>query len=538
MKRLLRSSVLLAACVGFLSCTNDPTGDLGGTPTKLAATPGSLFIEQDATELVDIEVLDEQGGAVPASFSVAVLTPGIDVTVDDEFRPEYNADGVLFVPDEVTKLRLNVTGTSLVESTIRVTSGDLSLDIPVKVIPHDLDVVFSPATPAPGDTVTMTLPPELALSPTSAVTFPGNLNPIIIDRAVDSSSLRFIAAPTTDIEATVTLVNNRVFPQLAPITLTTGSKLTSTTAGLLGEFLPGTVSDITPGAAPITITLDPVFRFKAATTVNFAAGQPAPIIQSQSADSQVITMLVGPNVNSPARVDSILFNGAPQFKYRRFTQDTLVSPVVTSVPVTFGDATPDFGQDVVVTADDGFIFGAGTTVKLNGITLPVVARAGDGSTITVRNYPGGPNTGPLTVTTAIAPTAPLFPLILPTDDNITLGQMVLAGSGGTLVVADTGTYESTVFGFPTRLYTTTLAAPATVDVTVTYTGAHDLGLYILDEAGDIVDAADSFGSSGGGGGNGQPEIVNNVALPAGTYRFAMLTFGPGPANYTMSIHTD
>jgi len=212
--------------------------------------------------------------------------------------------------------------------------------------------------------------------------------------------------------------------------------------------------------------------------------------------------------------------------------------VVNNIPVTFADATPDFAQDVVVTADDGFIFGAGATVKLNGITLPVVARAGDGSTITVRNYPGGPNTGALTVSTAIAPTAPLFPLILPTDDAMTLGQMVLAAPAGTLVVADTGTYESTIFGFPTRLYTVTLAAPATVDVTVTYAGAHDLGLYILDAGGDIVDFADSFGSSGGGGGNGQPEIVNNVALAAGTYRFAMLTFGPGPVNYTMSIHTD
>jgi hypothetical protein len=236
MKRIVRSSVLLAACLGFWSCTNDPTGDLGGTPSKLVATPTSMIVKRDSTELVDVELLDEQGGAIPASFSVASSSPNVVVTVDDEFRPEYDAEGVLFVPDEVTKLRLNVTGVELAIATIHITSGDQALDIPVRVIPHDLDAVFSPANPAPGDTVTMTMPPALALSPTSAVTFPGNLAPIIIDRAPDSTSLRFIAAPTTDIEATVTLVNNRVFPQIAPATLVTGTKLTSTTAGLLGEF--------------------------------------------------------------------------------------------------------------------------------------------------------------------------------------------------------------------------------------------------------------------------------------------------------------
>jgi hypothetical protein len=227
----------------------------------------------------------------------------------------------------------------------------------------------------------------------------------------------------------------------------------------------------------------------------------------------VLNVLVGPNVNATARVDSIIFDGAPQFKYRRFSQDTLVGPVVTSVPVTFADATPDFAQDVVVTADDGFIFGAGATVQLNGITLPVVARAGDGSTITVRNYPGGPNTGPLTVTSAIAPTAPLFPLIVPTDDAMTLGQMVLAAPAGTLVVADTGAFESTVFDFPARVYTVTLAAPAVVDLTVTYADAHDLGLYVLNASGGVVGFADSFGDTGGGGGNGQPEIGTTSPWP-------------------------
>lgn len=214
-----------------------------------------------------------------------------------------------------------------------------------------------------------------------------------------------------------------------------------------------------------------------------------------------------------------------------------LTPGIGALPVTFSTSTPLFAQEVIVTADDGFAFSAGATVNLGGVTLPVVSRAADGTSITIRNLPGGPRKGPLTVTSAIAPRASSTPLVLLTDDSLTLGPMVLAAPGATLIVPDTGVFESTTFGNPSRLYTTTLGTAQVIQATVTWAGAFDLGLYILDASGAIVAYADDYGATGGGGGNGQPERSGPVALPAGTYTFAMLQFGGAPTGYTMSILT-
>jgi len=236
-------------------------------------------------------------------------------------------------------------------------------------------------------------------------------------------------------------------------------------------------------------------------------------------------------------VTRVTFKGAPQFEYTLVSADSVISGTVSTMLVSYSTATPTFQQDVVVTGDAGFTFSPTAQLVLGGKNLPVVARAVGGTSITVRNLPGGPGAGIPTVVGAVSPSAPAFALTIPADDPLTLGQMVLEGSGRTLVVPDTGVMQSSTFGYPSRVYTTTVASTTTVDVTVTWAGNFDLGLYIIDATGSIIGAADSFGSTGGGGGNGQPETSGPVVLAPGTYTFAMLRFGASPPNYTMSILT-
>lgn len=324
MKRLLRSSVLLAACVGFWSCTNDPTGDLGGTPTKLAATPSSLFIDKGATELVDIEVLDEQGAAVPSTFSVTSLDPGVDVTVDDEFRPEYGKDGVLFVPDEVTKLRLNVTAVELVETTIHVTAGDLSTDIVVRVLPPLLEATFSELNPGLGDTITMTAPAGVLFTPnpasandTSKVTFGTAVAPVIVERDPNGTFIKMIVAPNSDAPATVTNLMLDYTAEDLRFTRNTDETVTAPQF----EFLPATLSLTDPRIGDtVTITsTDPILKIRSAATVSWPGGRAA-IVTGWASDSTAISVLPQPGSSGPPTINGIIVEGAaPQAQQFRIT---------------------------------------------------------------------------------------------------------------------------------------------------------------------------------------------------------------------------
>jgi hypothetical protein len=256
MKRLLRSSVLLAACVGLWSCTNDPTGDLGGKPTKLAATPSSLFITQDSTKLVDVELLDEQGAAIPASFSVASQDPGVTVTADDEFRPEYNAEGVLFVPDEVTKLRLNVTGVSATSTTVNVSAGRVTLEIPVRVVPTNFDAAVSDAAPDGGESIILTAPAGFAFLADAGVTFETGGDALVLSNT--GTDLTILPVPGSTGTATVSNVEV-AFLAGTPLSLPLVTSITvgSTVAALAGTDDPATAPTIDlPAAGGVTAFYD------------------------------------------------------------------------------------------------------------------------------------------------------------------------------------------------------------------------------------------------------------------------------------------
>jgi hypothetical protein len=248
MNRNVRSSVLLAACVGLWSCTNDPTADLGGTPDHMVATPSAIFVDQGATEIIEVELFDEQGGQIPASFTVSNPSANIDVTVDDEFLPEYDAEGNLVVPDEVTKLRVNVTGVSAASTSFTVSAGGVSLDIPVRVVPTAFDAAVSDAAPDGGEPVTLTAPAGFAFLADAGVTFETGGDAFIIGNT--GTDLTFLPIPGST--GAVTVSNVEVdFLAGTPLTLPLATSITvsTTVANLAGTDLPGTAPLVTAPAS-------------------------------------------------------------------------------------------------------------------------------------------------------------------------------------------------------------------------------------------------------------------------------------------------
>lgn len=245
MNRIVRSSVLLAACVGLWSCTNDPTGDLGGTPTSLLADPGSIFVDQGATELVEIQLLDEQGGSIPTSFTVTSPSADIDVTVDDEFLPEYDADGNLFVPGEVTRLRISVTGINAASTSFTVTAGGLSTEIAVKVVPTSFDAAVSDASPAAGEPITLTAPAGFAFLAGAGVSFETGGDALVFSNTGTDLTIMPILGSTG--VATVSGIEVDFLPGV-PLTL---PLVTSVTAGSTVAAMPGTDD---PTTAPLLST--------------------------------------------------------------------------------------------------------------------------------------------------------------------------------------------------------------------------------------------------------------------------------------------
>ena len=355
MTRMIRGSVLLAACVGLWSCSSDSTSSEAGVPDKIVSLPSVIFVKQDSSELVAFQLVDALDGQIPTEWTVAANSPLFTVAFDSTYRPVYNPDGTLTLPGQQTEARATITGVALGIDTLTVTASGKTLDVIVNVVPGALQVTFSPANPAPGDTVTMTMPAGTLLSQTSVVTFTGNQAPIIVDRAADSTSLRFISAPTTATFATVTKVWDTNFPTNPAATYNTEAVLTGTMSGAFNGFLPGTFSTLAPSGPPVLMTMNAGFGVLPTTVISFT-NQTPPIINNANVtgDSTQVSFSVGPNVNQKVNVTQIYAKGAPQFLYTLESTGFMVSPVVLNFPATTASATPVWGDTVTITLGAGY----------------------------------------------------------------------------------------------------------------------------------------------------------------------------------------
>jgi len=528
MTRLIRGSVLLAACVGLWACGTDSTSSEAGKPFKIVALPTVVFIKTDSSQLITFQLVDELDGQIPTTWTLSGSTPNFTVALDSSYRPVYNPDGSLTLPTEQTEVRATITGTALLgTSEFTVSAGGKSLTIPVNVVPGTLYATFSPSNPAPGEVVTMTMPPSLRLTPASVITFPGNVGIASFAIAADSMSATFITPPTTDTTARVTNVYNTEFPTIAPVSLTSQTKVTGTQSGTWTGKLPATITPASDPGSPvvgnITVTLNPAYAFKStapASVFSFPT-QTSPIVQSISADSTVAVLTVGPNVESPLQVTRVTFKGAPQFEYQLVSGDSVYSPVVADFPATLSSYTPKIGESIVLTAGAGFTFSTSAVPS-----WPLVGQAlvqdRTANSITIQPAPTSAGS-PSAVSGVIVSTAPAFQLTIPAVLPTPLAMQALINAlGGTDDIATAPTVVTPPLGqsrgfydsytLPFQYYRLDVAVTTTFRITTNWSNGADIDVFTYN--GDFT------GKCYCGAGTGaQPENSTQQLAP-GTYYFS------------------
>ncbi len=200
MNRTMRGLAVLAIGVGAWACKGDPQGDLRGDAVKVDASPSSIFVNQGESELVVLEVLDDQGNELGISdFAMVSNDPLINVVEDSAFNLVYDAAGVATRPDPWTRARFVVSGVGGTDGTLSASGSGLSMDIPVKVIPAAIPAVFTPAAGDPGTAVTVTAAGYSFLA-SAALDFGLDPNAIslvapILSAAADGSSITVCPLP-------------------------------------------------------------------------------------------------------------------------------------------------------------------------------------------------------------------------------------------------------------------------------------------------------------------------------------------------------
>jgi hypothetical protein len=281
MKRWLRGSVVLATAIGMGSCSGDPTDSFRGGPSRIVATPASLFITEGQTEGVIVQAQDDQGDPLAVTFDTT-YGAGITVVEDTSFLPTNGA------PIQ-GQTRYLITANTFLATSFTVSVGEDSLVIPVRLLPVAFTGTFSNVTPALGDTVTLTAPTGLKFGPETFITFPGAAgDPVITGISADSTVLSFLPAPTTDTVASVAGVQPIYATGVTLDTLQTTTKLT--TPAVLD--VPAVFSDVTPAQNQLVTVSAPGFKFL--PTAGALFGADTAVVFEVAADSSSMTFVAKP----------------------------------------------------------------------------------------------------------------------------------------------------------------------------------------------------------------------------------------------------
>jgi len=254
MTRMIRGSVLLAACVGVLSCTGgDPTSGSPGVPDKIVALPGVVIVDANASQLIAFQLVDDNNGQIPTSWSIGATPAGFTVEIDSSFRPVYNSDGSLTLPAEQTEIRATISGLVPSSGSFTVSASGKSITIPVTVINDNLPATVSNTSPNIGEELVVTMPAGLTLNADATYEFDGAADPIVISQAGDGSSVTLLVAPGTAAPLTVTGITPAYAPTLT-LTLNTTDVITATsTSDFVGNDDPSTAPQVTVPAIGDTV---------------------------------------------------------------------------------------------------------------------------------------------------------------------------------------------------------------------------------------------------------------------------------------------
>jgi hypothetical protein len=200
--------VVLLSCGGLLACNGDPTASIrDDNPPEIISDPSVLFLTQGESKTITVQLVDAQGNQLPADFEA---TPGgsqVTVTQDTTFLKTTNGSNLN------TKERFVVASGDAGQTTITVTGGGATKDVPVSVIPTGVAATFSNAAPAVNEAVTITLPANYKFGPNTTVT--SDLGDAFISSfAADSTSITAVLPPGSTGPLTLNGVNASFLPGL------------------------------------------------------------------------------------------------------------------------------------------------------------------------------------------------------------------------------------------------------------------------------------------------------------------------------------
>ncbi len=519
------------------ACSTEPDQVSPGSADHIVAEPAVVFVSRTDSQNVRIRVVDQQGTSVLQPISISTVGPGISVRADSAFRPIYHGDTLVFNPN-TTELRVWVSTSELDNSSFSITSGDLTLDVPVVVTPNSAESFpFSTLTPALGEVVTASVTSDLLFTDSTLVIFGGDtLTPVSV--APDGTTLTFNAGPdllgpAKFTNVTLTYNKNVVFGVTASDTLNSPS-----------GTQPFTFSNLTPALGEhITVTAPAGVIFTDSTEVSFDSAGPTPRFVI-AGDGTSMDLEAGPNSVGPTTFTNLINAANPTFTFSLTSEDTLVSAVVDTFQAAVSDNTPAVGQFVTVTGGSAlFRFSPKSTFAVDGRPALAWTIAADSNSASVLFEPGVD--GNMSVDSGLVS---LFKMgDLPSNQTITADEVAfLAGTGAfatapsitdpavgdTTAFWDGAPYDfnaSADFGGGARLYKLVLGANQTIKFQLPYiSDGADLGVYFYDASFSALSSA--VDSKGGGGASGTANAESgDVALTAGTYYVAIVYF-----NYSAS----
>jgi hypothetical protein len=200
--------VVLLSCGGLLACNGDPTASIrDDNPPEIISDPSVLFLTQGESKTITVQLVDAQGNQLPADFEA---TPGgsqVTVTQDTTFLQTTNGTNLN------TKERFVVTSGDAGQTTITVSGGGATKDIPVSVIPTGVAAQFSNAAPAVNEGVTITLPASYKFGPNTSVTT-DLADAFISSFSADSTAITVVLPPGSSGPLTLNGVNASFLPGL------------------------------------------------------------------------------------------------------------------------------------------------------------------------------------------------------------------------------------------------------------------------------------------------------------------------------------
>lgn len=367
MKHMVQRSLsFMVLAAGLLSCTGDPTESLRNGVDQLVADPSEIILDSAATQTVLVQAFDEQGNAVQARFSVTAAA-GITVTFDSSFNRVFDANGNLKPQNPATRVRYIVEGDVVGASSFTVTGGGKSTTVSVRVPPPTIPATISDLTPAPGDTLTITLPAPATFvfdpaDTNSVATTIGGLTCKVLTVNVARTSLTCVPLPGSN--GPVALKNVLPgFGGLGPISVNT-----STSVALPLPTLTFTPANPAAGDTVRVIAPAPYKLGTAGTDSSLIVISGATFRRTvRTADS--IKFLIGPGVNSPLSITRFRipgFGGSSNLFTLAATGN--VTTPATPVLVSTQGGAQAVGSVITVTASGRYRFdpAAGATT----VTLP------------------------------------------------------------------------------------------------------------------------------------------------------------------------